>query len=290
MSQFLNTLQQIVHCDSVEPFHGICRHLYWQVRKTLHRFPCELAIASSRLHVDRPGGVAALVNAMGEYDYNNMRFLKLVLSVERGTFIDIGANIGVYTLIASEVVNARVVSIEPHPATFALLKENVRLNDRHNVACLNIALSYCDGELQFTDYQERAVNRVVSARENGGSELRVASRRFDALCRELGVVPDFVKIDVEGHECAVLEGFRDFRAATKIIFIEGGERQEVRNWMKTAGYTGPWFVHFNDKVLSTGRQRRAEDPLFVHTNYVPELSNINFDFLDPRAEMRISKA
>ena len=289
MGQFLNTIQQIVHCDSVEPFQGICRHLHWQVRKALHRFPCELAIAGSRLHVDRPGGVAALVNAMGEYDFNNMRFLKLLLSVEGGTFIDIGANIGVYTLIASEVANARVVSVEPHPTTFALLKENVRLNARRNVSCLNAALSDRVGELQFTDYRERSVNRVISAGENGVSELCVASRRFDVVYREFSALPDFVKIDVEGHECAVLEGFGDFQTVAKIIFIEGGERQEVRNWMKAAGYTGPWFVHFNDKVLSTGRQRRPEDPLFVHTNYVPELSNINFDLLDPRAEVRISR-
>jgi FkbM family methyltransferase len=290
MSQFLNTIQQIVHCDSVDPFHGIYRHLGWQVRRALRRFPCQLPIAGSRLYVDRPGGVAALVNAMGEYDFNNMRFLRHVLSAGGGTFIDVGANIGVYTLIASEVANIRVVSIEPHPTTFASLKENVQLNDRSNVSCLNVALSDCDGELQFTDYQERAVNRVVSPGEKGGSKLRVASRRFDDLCREFGVVPDFVKIDVEGHECAVLEGFGDFRAIAKIILIEGGERQKVREWMKAAGYSGPWFVYFKDRILSTYRQRRVEDPLFVHVNYVPQLGNINFNFIDPRAEVRISRA
>jgi FkbM family methyltransferase len=281
MSQFLKTIRQIVHCDSVEPFRGIRRHLHWQVRKVLHRFPCELAIAGSRLHVDRPGGVAALVNAMGEYDFNNMRFLRYVLSAGGGTFIDVGANIGVYTLIASEVANARVVSIEPHPATFALLKENVQLNDRHNVSCLNVALSYRDGELQFTDYQERAVNRVISAGKNGGSELRVVSRRLDALCRELSVVPDVVKIDVEGNESAVLEGLSDFRAPAKIIFIEGGEGLAVRSWMSAAGYTGPWFVHLNDRALSNVRQARPEDPVFVHIDFVPELRRMNFDFLCP---------
>jgi FkbM family methyltransferase len=218
---------------------------------------------------------------MGEYDFNNMRFLRLVLSARGGTFVDVGANIGVYTLIASEIGDVRVVSVEPHPATFALLEENIRLNARRNVYCVNVALSHREGELRFTDYQERAVNRVVSPGENGGSELRVASRRFDDLCRELSVVPDFVKIDVEGHECGVLEGFGDFRAEAKIIFIEGGERQEVENWTKAAGYTGPWFVHFNERVLSIDRQRRAEDPVFVRVDYVSELSNIDFDFLNP---------
>jgi FkbM family methyltransferase len=216
---------------------------------------------------------------MGEYDFNNMRFLRLVLSTRGGTFIDVGANIGVYTLIASEVGKVTVVSVEPHPATFAILEENVRLNGRRNVYCVNVALSQHDGELRFTDYKERAVNRVVSAGESGGNELRVASRRFDDLCRELSVEPDFVKIDVEGHECAVLEGLGNFRGAAKIIFVEGGERLEVRNWMKTAGYTGPWFIHFNDKLLSPGRQSLVKDPLFVHLNYVPELRKFIFVFV-----------
>src|ERR1700688_2687348 len=66
MSHFLNTLDQIVHSDSVGMVEGIRRHGQWQIRKLLNLFPCSLPIAGSQLYVDRPGGVAALVNAMGE--------------------------------------------------------------------------------------------------------------------------------------------------------------------------------------------------------------------------------
>src|SRR5579872_3811092 len=123
MRQFVNTLTQISGSDSVGPFEGMRRHLHWQMRKLLRRFPCELPIGSSRLYVDRPGGVAALVNAMGAYDFNNMSFLQLLLRRMGGTFVDVGANIGTYTLMASEVASARVISVEPHPAAFALLTE-----------------------------------------------------------------------------------------------------------------------------------------------------------------------
>src|SRR5579862_3264367 len=122
MSQLLNTLDQIMHSDSVGTFKGILRHSRWQLRRVLGRFPCELPIAGSHLYVDRPGGVAALVNAMGEYDYNNMELLRLVLSQGQNTFFDIGANIGSYTLIASEAPDTQVISIEPHPASFVLLR------------------------------------------------------------------------------------------------------------------------------------------------------------------------
>src|SRR5580704_4698996 len=121
MIQFFDTLQQITQCDSVWACHGISKHLNWQVRKIFNRFPCELAVAGSKLYVDRPLAVAALINAMGEYDYNNMSLLKFLLAHFGGTFIDVGANIGVYSLIASEFAGVKVLSIEPHPATFRML-------------------------------------------------------------------------------------------------------------------------------------------------------------------------
>jgi FkbM family methyltransferase len=277
MRQFLHTLKQIVHSDSVGTFRGVFRHFHWQVRKVSCRFPCELPIAGSRLYVDQPGGVAALVNSMGEYDYNNMSLLRLLLSRGKNTFFDIGANIGSYTLIASEVADATVVSIEPHPETFALLEQNVRRNGRDNVVCLKVALSGEEGEVRFTSDSESSTNRVVQAEENGEGKLRVPCRRLDAVCRELKLVPDLIKIDVEGYEVAVLKGFGEFTNAAKLIFIEGGERAKVRSWMDAAGYSGPWFPHFKRKLLSKEKQGRPEDPVFVHKEFLRALHGMNIE-------------
>jgi FkbM family methyltransferase len=277
MIQFFDTLRQIMHCDSEWAPRGICRHVGWQVRKAFHGFPCEMTVGGSRLHVDRPLAVAALINSMGEYDYNNMRLLRLVLSHSKSTFIDVGANIGVYTLIASEVPGTTVVTIEPHPTTFGMLVHNIRLNGCRNVICLNVALSSQDGEIRFTDDPGSSVNRILEAGHSFVAELRVPSWRLSVLCRELNVVPDFVKIDVEGHEAAVLEGFADLAGIPKIIFIEGGEGPKVRSWMRAAGYTGPWFSHFKRRALLPARQRRPEDPVFVHKDFLPVLRRMNFD-------------
>jgi hypothetical protein len=103
MIQFFNTLQQVRYSESVGTIQGVWRHLRWEIRKRFLGFPCELQVGNSTLYVERPNGVAALVNAMGEYDYNNMNLLRLLLSQEKSTFVDIGANIGSYTLIASEI-------------------------------------------------------------------------------------------------------------------------------------------------------------------------------------------
>lgn len=277
MVQFLDTIHQIATCDSVGPVRGITAHLHWQLRRLFGRFPCELAIGESRLYVDRHGGVAALVNAMGEYDYNNMQLLKLVLTQRPATFIDVGANIGSYTLVASQVPGTEVVSIEPHPVTFASLRENVRLNGRHHVRCLNIALSRNDSKIRLSDDQESTLNRVLDANESVDHELHVTSRRLQTLCRELNITPDFIKIDVEGHEREVLDGFGESKTAPNMIFIEGGERPEIQAWMRESEYVGPCFAHFKTRVLSRSVQRRAEDPIFIRESFLSELQRLGFD-------------
>jgi FkbM family methyltransferase len=278
MSDFLNTLSQIINCDGVGPVRGVVGHLHWQLRRLFNAFPCELPIGESRLYVDKPGGVAALVNAMGEYDYNNMRLLSLVLSQRPATFIDVGANIGSYTLIASQVAGTLVVSIEPHPVTFAALKENVRVNGRTNVRCLNIAVSREDSEIRLSDERESSLNRVLEDDEGVDRHLRVPSRQLQTISRELSVVPNVIKIDVEGHERAVLDGLGELNKIPQMIFVEGGERPEILAWMRGSEYLGPWFAHFKERVLSTVRQKRAEDPIFISKGFLMELRGLGFTF------------
>ena len=269
MRQFFTTLQQIAHSDSVGPISGLYRHLQWQMRRFLNDFPCDLSLAESTLRVERPGGVAALVNAMGAYDFNNMHFIRALLRKLRGAFIDVGANIGAYTLIASEVQSAVVVSVEPHPRTFASLTENVRLNHRYNVICVNAALSARDGEAGLTDEAQPELNHISEAPDSAA--VRVPSRRFDNVCRVLQVNPDVVKIDVEGHQYEVLEGFGEYREVAKVIVIEDGDHADVRRWMEAAGYAGPFFVHFKRGYLSPERQPRPEDPVYVSERFLPDL-------------------
>ena len=276
MSQLLNTLRQIARSDSVSLVDGMLRHSQWQLRRLLGRFPCELTISESQLYVDRPGGVAALVNAMGEYDFNNMRLLSVLLARGENTFFDIGANIGAYTLIASECAGARVVSVEPHPRTFALLEENVRRNTRNNVQCLNLALSNRDGYVSLSDLPESAINRVLNDDDVAEKHLHVPCRRLDGVCRELGLHPDFIKIDVEGYEKEVIEGLGALSGAAKLMLIENGEREGVRRVMQSSGYNGPWFCHFRRSVLSQERQARAEDSIYLGKDFVPILRGMNF--------------
>ncbi len=125
--QFVNTLSQIWNSDSTAFSPGAARHLTWQVRRLLRTLPGEVQISESRLAVPARSGVAALINCMGMYDYNNMHLLQFLLAHWGGVFVDVGANIGSYTLVASEIRRARVISIEANPRTFAILQQNIQL-------------------------------------------------------------------------------------------------------------------------------------------------------------------
>jgi FkbM family methyltransferase len=271
MRHFLNMLAQIARSDGVGIIPGIGRHLNWQLRKIFRRFPCELRISRSVMVIDQPGAVAALVNAMGEYDFNNMNLLGLLLSMGNCTFVDVGANVGSYTLIASETPSAKVVSIEPHPRTFDALLENIRRNDRPNVTCLNLAMSRREGLLELTDLGESALNRIESSREIPRRLMSVQAKPLHAVCVELGITPEFIKIDVEGHEREVLDGLGEWKSKAKVVFIEGGEGPAVRSWMRLSGFDGPFFFEFKKHQLGIKKQARPEDPIYVHRSYVSQL-------------------
>ena len=123
--QFANSLKSILGNPHINRGKGVARHLHWQYLKAFNRFPLELDISRSRIiAAHRYCGVSALIYSQRLYNYNNMRLLQMLLE-DGGSFLDIGANIGSFSLIASEQEKAQVYAFEPHPDTFRLLQRNV---------------------------------------------------------------------------------------------------------------------------------------------------------------------
>ena len=125
-------------------------------------------------------------------------------------FIDVGANCGFYT-VAGCALNHRlhVVAVEPVPRTFGALQNNVARNDfASRVTTLNMALGDSDGTVPFHEADDATMSSLDTAGYWGqsGRVIEVACRTLDSVVEELGVEPDFMKIDVEGFEAAVLSG------------------------------------------------------------------------------------
>jgi FkbM family methyltransferase len=113
-------------------------------------------------------------------------------------FVDIGANLGAFTLLAAGIAKARVLAIEPAPETLPWLHEHVALNNLTGlVEVAATALSDGPGEIRMTAGLG-ASNRV----DPDGIAVPVTT--LDALLA--GRVPKLIKLDVEGHEAPVLRG------------------------------------------------------------------------------------
>lgn len=139
--------------------------------------------------------------------------------LKEGTvFVDVGANIGYYTLIASRLVGpqGRVHSIEPVPSTAAILETNVRLNSRPNVSVHKVAAWSSRGALILRI--PGSWYGLASASRNGRG-VPVDSITLDELLESEDSI-DCMKIDVEGAELEVLRGARDVLKRTKCLVIE----------------------------------------------------------------------
>ena len=269
LTQLFNSVQQIVENPYVPTGRGLLKHAHWQVRKVFNWFPFEQRLAGSRILAShRNCGVSALINSQGLYDYNNMRLLQWLLR-DGGTFFDIGANIGSYTLVASEQSHVQVVAFEPHPATVKLLSENVCLNGRRNVTVCLMALGQRDGSLWLTDYAGSSTNHSVEQHE--GRTVEVLCRRADRFCAEHAVTPDYVKLDVEGFEFDVLTGFGMLLDHIQLLLIEciglSEQRsvgsQAIHELLTERGLSGPYRCLFEKKALLAHAGMSREDAIYV---------------------------
>lgn len=152
------------------------------------------------------------------------------------TFVDIGAYVGFVTLAAASAVGptGRVIAVEPVLENAARCALQLEINGYDNVAIETVAISDVVGEAFISvdkDPAARGPDAASSlARESGrgGRQRRVRTMTLDALCNLQGYAPTLVKIDVEGHEFAVLRGMRGLLASGKTkVIVELNHRDEV---------------------------------------------------------------
>jgi len=130
---------------------------------------------------------------------------------EGDTFVDVGANIGYYTLLAAKRVGpkGRVIAFEPEPTNFAILKRNVEANGLTNVILEQKALSNQAGTLRLYIEPENKGGHKVFQFGDAKDFVEVEAVRLDDYLKTDRGRIDFVKIDTEGAEGAILEGMQD---------------------------------------------------------------------------------
>ena len=146
------------------------------------------------------------------YEIDNINFIYKNNFFDKSfIFVDIGCNIGIYTLlIGNKFKNCKqIISIEPIFNTFKRLRSNVKINKIENITTLlNIALSNKDGKAKMRSVSKHNQIQLSKFEINETGDVDVETKVFDNLYKfEKEYI--FIKCDVEGHEIKTLEGMKN---------------------------------------------------------------------------------
>lgn len=141
--------------------------------------------------------------------------------------VDVGASFGTYTLAMARAVGAdgSVHCFEPAPLTAGYLRETLHLNGLPQVVQREAAVSDKAGRLAIAVGPQSELNAVDAS----GGGVEVEATTLDEEARRGGIgAPDFIKLDVEGHEAAAIEGARGLLAgADPLVMLEVKARQAL---------------------------------------------------------------
>ncbi len=136
--------------------------------------------------------------------------------------IDVGANIGYFSLLASTLVGSGgcVHAFEPDPVNCGLLRKNVRMNHASNIKVVQAALSNNNEPLQlFLNSDNKGDHRIWEATGEARTRISVKAMTLDQYLNETGTAPKFIKIDVQGAEGYVLDGMKDTLAQSALSYL-----------------------------------------------------------------------
>jgi FkbM family methyltransferase len=165
-------------------------------------------------------------------------FRQLERWVRSGDWVlDVGANVGHYTARLSELVGAdgRVIAFEPIPETFAVLAAIAAACPGSNVSLINAAASDRTGTVAMSvpEFAEGTRNFYQASIRSDGAGRRIATLAVDGL--GLPRV-SLAKIDVEGHEGAVLRGMEALLRRDRPTLIVEGDAGESESLLEELGY------------------------------------------------------
>lgn len=131
------------------------------------------------------------------------------------TVLDVGANIGYFTLLFARLVGAdgRVFAFEPEPHNFDLLQRNIRRNGYANVTAVAKALSRASGTQQLYMSQDNLGDHRLAHGDTGRPSIDVPVVTLDDFFADHGTRVDFIKLDIQGAEPGALQGARRLIAA-----------------------------------------------------------------------------
>lgn len=175
------------------------------------------------LELDQSDPVASGAIALGVYERYETKLFRSKIKPAM-TIIDIGANLGYYTVLASRLVGEQglVLAFEPEPNFFKLLSKNINRNDIKNVNHYEMAIAEKKGisELHLSD-ENKGHNSLIYSEELKTSVNVKTTTLDDFLNSQIIKKVDIIKMDIEGAEILAIEGMKNTLIKhTPLLFLE----------------------------------------------------------------------
>jgi len=252
-------------------FLAIRRFLSWQIGQRLRPGPKRVRFVEDSVLVAELGMVGATGNIyMGLLEFHDMAFLLHILK-PGDMFVDVGANVGVYSVLAAKNAGADVISFEPIPSTFSKLQRNIEANGvKDRVDLKRYGVSDKPGSLHFTATMD-VVNHVLKPGQQADPSwtVEVPVGTLDDLV--LARKPVLCKIDVEGYEWPVLNGASSLLSSPslKAVIIElngsgskfGFDEDKIHALFVSHGFAPYRYEPFS-------RQLKEEPRYYGHDNTI----------------------
>jgi FkbM family methyltransferase len=181
------------------------------MKKFESNFKSDYAIVQgSKMFLDPGDSLDLSINGVyGELDTKIIRD-----NIKEGDIvIDIGANIGYYTLIFAQLVGSsgKVFAFEPEPKNFEILRKNIEINNYQNIIAEQKIVSDESGMTKLFIAEQGIVGHRINQQKSSQKFIEVESIILDNYIKKLNLDNkiNFIKIDVEGSEPKVLEGAKE---------------------------------------------------------------------------------
>ena len=145
------------------------------------------------------------------------RFIENVTAYS--SLVDVGANHGIFSLTFCALrPGGRVVAIDPSPIAIEILQRNLELNSFSQLHTRKIACGAVPGQVRMQPCWHFLL--PISDEASAVDAVNVPMLPLDEICEEENILPELLKIDVEGFELPVLEGAERVLQTAKLLFLE----------------------------------------------------------------------
>ena len=238
------------------PFYKKYINLSWYLYSKILKKNITIKIKKFEKIYFTPLGHIAKELFIGNFEPNEKLFIENNLSINSNV-LNIGANIGYYTILASKISNSGIIfSFEPSKLNYDRLIKNISLNNLKNIKTYNIALGNTNDTLNlYADSKNPHLDSHYTLCNDAGINGEVEKVTVAPLDDFLNIIPkiDIVIIDVEGFEFNLLNGAKEFiknNLSAKYLIEVTKNQLDVIKLMQNFGFN-VYAISNNGKLIQT---------------------------------------